>query len=171
MVTALVAFDSYSNRVPERYAALIEGMTNTSVRRGILARDIAQRWPGLANKYIPYVSTLLQDIGLFARICLRPEQYDGYLKTMKSTGMSARDAEREVFGTYSHEQIGAAILEHWNFPSDIVKTVGDNHSVSAAEDYVRIVQLANLIDVTADDFPVDQGLIEYVPEWKRRLAL
>lgn len=171
MVTALEAFDSYSSKVPARYSALVEEMTTSSVRRGILARDIAPRWPGLTNKYVPYVSALLQDIGLFARVCLRPEQYDAFLKLKGKGSVSARDAEREAFGQYSHEQIGGAILDRWNFPSDIVKTVACHHASPAPDDYVRIVQLANMIDGDTDDFPRDEDLRGSLEEWKRRLAL
>ncbi len=76
VVTALEAFQSYSSKVTERYAGLIEEMSLTAVRRAMIAKEIAARWPGVENKYIPHVASLLQDIGLYARICLKPEMFD-----------------------------------------------------------------------------------------------
>lgn len=170
MVTALEAFDGYSSRVPQRYAALIEELTTNSVRRGIISRDIASKWPGIPNKYVPYVSSLLQDIGLFARICLRPEQFDAYLKLRETTKATTREAEAQVFGSYTHEQIGAAILEHWNFPPDIVKTVSEHHISPVEGDCAKIVQLAMLIDGSDAGFPFDASLLPEAEEWRKKLG-
>jgi len=170
MVTALEAFGAYSSRVPAKYAVLIEEMTLGAVRRGMVAKEIAAKWPGLDNRYVPYVASLLQDIGLFARICLRSDQYDAFLKTKEVLNFPPREAEVKVFGNYTHDKIGGAKLEHWNFPPDIVRAVKDHHSRPAANDYARIIQLAGVISGSADGFPVDDRTEQEAHEWREKLG-
>lgn len=171
MIAALEAFNAYCLRVPDRYSALIENMSISAVRRGVIAKEIAARWEGLDNKYIPYVSSLLQDIGLFARVSLRPDSYDAFLKVKNELQLSSREAETKIFGNNSHEKIGAAILDRWNFPPDIVKTVRSHHLSPSPDDYTKIAQLAMLLEGHNDDFPHDENLEKILPEWRSKLRL
>lgn len=171
VVTALEAFHSYSSRVAERYAGLVEEMSIAAVRRAMIAKEIALRSQEIENKYAAYVSSLLQDIGLFARICLKPEMYDVFLKTIDLLNMTAGEAESKVFADVTHERVGAAILDNWNFPSEIVDTVRAHHSQTAETAYVRIIQLAMLLDGTTEGYSYDESLVEIVPEWRHKLGL
>jgi len=170
VVTALEAFQSYSSRVPERYASLVEGLSEAAVKRAMIAKEISAKWYGIENKYIPHVASLLQDIGLFARICLRAEMYDAFLKTIDELKVSPRQAELKIFGNVTHERIGAAILDNWNFPSEIVDTVRKHHSEKATNDYVKIVQFATLL-AGDDGYPFDESLLETMAEWQIKLGL
>ncbi len=171
MVTALEAFNEYFARVSPQYAQLVEEMTVTAVRRAMIAKEVASRWPGLGNRYVPYVASLLQDICLFARVSLRPEQYGAFIRGRQTMGLSDRESESKVFGIYSHERIGEAILEHWNFPQAIAKAVAEHHAESVSNDYSRIVQLSMLLDGHTDGFPHDASVEELVPDWRKRLKL
>ncbi|MCL5020230.1 MAG: response regulator [Bacteroidetes bacterium] len=171
VVTALEAFQSYSSKVTERYAGLIEEMSLTAVHRAMIAKEIAARWPGIESKYIPHVASLLQDIGLFARICLKPEMFDIYSKTVQDRKISPLEAELAVFDNSTHEKIGAAILDDWNFPSEIVDIVRAHHTQEASTDYMKIIQLAMLISDPTDDYPHDESLLDLVPEWRLKLGL
>ncbi len=170
MVTALEAFGEYSAKVPPQYAPVIEEMTVSAVRRATFAKEIASRWPGLGNRYVPYVASLLQDIGIFARVSLRPEQYGAFLRVKQTMGLSDRESEAKIFGSYSHERIGAAILEHWNFPQDIVNAVAEHHAESAPNDFCKIVQLAMLLEGRDDGFSYDPEIGALLPEWRARLG-
>lgn len=171
VVTALEAFQSYSSRVPERYEALLEEMSLSAVRRAMISRGIASKWPNIENKFVPHVASLLQDIGLIARICLRQESYDLFLKTMQEAGITAREAELKVFGNVTHERIGAAILDNWNFPPEIVDVVRNHHATTAMNDNVRIVQLATLLGGSMEGYPYDESLRDILPEWSAKLGL
>jgi HD-like signal output (HDOD) protein len=171
VITALEAFHSYSSRVPQRYAGLIEELSVTAVHRAMIAKEIAAKWPGIENKYAPHVASLLQDIGLFARICLKPEVFDVFIKTTQERKITPREAELKVFGNFTHERIGAAILDNWNLPSEIVDTVRYHHTQNATTDYVKIVQLAMLLGDGTDNYPYDDLLAGLVPEWRNELGL
>jgi len=171
LVAALEAFGLYSASVREDYMELIEKMEVAATRRALIARDISSRWPGLKNRYVPYIASLLQDIGLLARICLRPELYGEFLRLREEKELSARDAESEVFGRNSHEQIGSAILERWNFPPEMVKAVRLHHSAIGIEDAVKIVQLATVLGGRGDDYPHDSSVETLALKWREKLGL
>jgi putative nucleotidyltransferase with HDIG domain len=57
--------------------------------------------------------------------------------------ISVEEAEREVIGA-DHAQIGAAMLEHWNLPEDIITVVRRHHDPSEAG---RLSPVADLVHV------------------------
>jgi len=171
IVTALEAFHAYSSKVPPRYAGLLEELSVAAVQRAMYTREISAKLNGLDDKYVAHVASLLQDIGIFARVCLRPAAYDEFLRTMDELKIGPREAELKVFGNVAHERISAAILDNWNFPQEIVETVRMHHSEKCSNDYVRIVQIAMLIGRRADGYPFDEALLEIVPVWEARLGL
>lgn len=171
IIIALEAFQAYSSRVPKRYAGLVEELSLAAVQRAMYTKEISANWDGIEDKYVAHVASLLQDIGIFARICQRPVTYDSFLKTMEELKVGPREAEFKVFGNVTHEKISAAILDHWNFPHEIVETVRMHHSENCSNDYVKIVQIATLIGGHTDGYPFDEKLRDDVPLWKERLDL
>ncbi len=169
MITALETFSAYSSLVPERYAGLIEALSLIAVRRAIIAKEISANWKDLKNPYVPYISSLLKDVGIIARISLKPELYEEYLKIREQAELSPTEVEKKVFGRYSHEEVGEAILNRWFLPTEIVKTVRNQHLNPAPDDYTKIVQLAMLLEGSPDEFPYDITLIKALPEWQEKL--
>ncbi len=90
---------------------------------------------------------------------------------MQDQNISAREAGLKVFDNCSHERVGAAVLDNWNFPSEIVDIVRSHHSQEASTDYVKIIQLATLIGDPKDAYPHDESLLALVPEWRTILGM
>ncbi len=171
LVAALEAFGLYSANVPSEYLKLIETLEIAATKRAMIARDISSKWPGFDQRYAAYLVALLQDIGIYARICFRSNIYAEYLELKKETGLPSRQIETRVFGKNSHEKVSAAILERWNFPREVVDTVRSHHTLETESDIVRITQLATMLGDPADDYPHDESLNNVVDEWRTKLGL
>jgi len=171
LVAALEAFGLYSANVPREYLNLIETLEIAATRRAMIARDIGSKWPGFEQRYAAYLVALLQDIGIYARICFRSDMYAEFIDVKRETGLPSREVELRVFGKNSHEMVSAAILEQWNFPREVVDTVRLHHNVEAGSDIVRITQLATMLGDPSDDYPHDESLNNIVDEWRAKLGL
>ena len=83
-------------------------------------------------------------------------------------------AENMILGT-DHAEIGAQILSHWNFPSDVINTVRWHHDPDSPETsnkQMDIVYLANLLCQTTDTSGGDGGQsIELSPVVIERLGV
>ena len=167
--TALEAFGAYSAAASPDFHATVDELTDVAVKRGMISKEIASRWPGLQNRYVPYVASLLQDIGLLARVCVKPVEYRSFVKLRNSAGLSPGEAEEIIFGKNRHEKIGAAILDHWSFHHDVVATVGKHHTETVDDDNVTIVQVASLLERRTD--PYDSAVGKLAEEWRGRLSI
>ncbi len=171
LVAALEAFGLYSANVRREHIDLIEKLEIAATRRAMIARDISWKWPGFEHRYAAYLVSLLQDIGIYARICFMSDKYNEFLELKRETGLPSREIEMRVFGANTHEKVSAAILERWNFPPEVVETVRTHHTVEAESDIVRITQLATLLGDPADDYPHDESLNGILDEWRKKLGL
>ncbi len=83
------------------------------------------------------------------------------------------DAEREVLGT-DHAELGAAMAEHWRFPSDIVYAIRHHHTASGITPTPMLdaVVMANFVAKTIETGLGAEGLnFELDPQVERRLGL
>jgi len=69
------------------------------------------------------------------------------IKTMAAKGIAFEVAENMIIGT-DHAEIGAKVLKHWNFSSDVIEAVRWHHDPDSPEKVniqTDIVYLANLL--------------------------
>jgi putative nucleotidyltransferase with HDIG domain len=76
---------------------------------------------------VAFTVGLLHDIG---KLCmsqvLTPEVQDEVRSYVEKQGCSRPEAERKVLGA-DHGEIGAALLQSWNLPEEIIESVANHH--------------------------------------------
>lgn len=83
-----------------------------------------------------FVTGLLKDIGMLFMYVNKPEQYLNVFKEKMSNSVTLVEAERTIFG-FDHQEIGAAILEHWSFPDRIHHPILFHHHFKDAPISIR----------------------------------
>ena len=127
----------------------------SSVTAGIaaelLARECKYPQPNTA-----YTAGLLQDMG---KIVLA-EHLGGLLpqvrKLTEEQGIGWEEAERQVIGI-PHPEVGAALLERWNFPATLVEAVRYHHHPASATLDPTLSHLSHLADALTMTLGVGLG--------------
>lgn len=121
-------------------------------RRSLAAATCAQvlsEQLALPNREDMFLAGLLQDIGMMALVRAIPELYHGVISTRLSHDR-IRLGEREQLGV-DHAEIGAWLLQKWNFPDNLHALVLYSHDPEAVdltawpllEQQVRIIALSS----------------------------
>lgn len=75
---------------------------------------------------------LLHDLGRLAMAAQAPTRYQEVVNAAQN-GVSARDAERMLFGL-THAEFGQRICDRWRLPEEIGAIVGSHHDAEIGED-------------------------------------
>jgi putative nucleotidyltransferase with HDIG domain len=169
LVMAIEAFHNICKNPGPECQHHVEEIWDMSLARGRIAKTIAQQWTPRIDPHLPYVTALLQDIGYVVRICSEPQQFVKYLQLVRSGEKTKYEADAQVFGI-THEEVGAALLEYWNFPSEIVQTVASHHKKVADTELARIVQIAEGVAVVDLTNPHDPSLDHQIVNWRQKLT-
>lgn len=93
-----------------------------------------------------FVTGLLKDVGMLYMYMAKPEDYLNVFKEQMSNNLPLVEAERAIFG-FDHQEIGAAILEHWSFPDQICRPILFHHRIMDAPVSIReATRLLSLAD-------------------------
>jgi HD-like signal output (HDOD) protein len=168
LVTAIEAFQSVSKGTDAKASHEIDVMWGQALRRASIAKMIGERWEGVKDPQVPYVVSLLQDIGLVIRLCSEPEKYYRF-KQLSSGQISRYEADMRIFTT-PHDELGAALLEFWNFPSEIVDAVKKHHRPAGDNVLVQIVQIAEALSCYDRLNPHDPAIDALIPQWRENLG-
>ena len=93
-----------------------------------------------------FTPALLHDVGKLVLGTFVKEELEA-IESIAAKGVSFVVAENMILGT-DHAEIGAQILTHWNFPSDVIQAVRWHHDPDSPEKVniqTDIVYLANLL--------------------------
>jgi HD-like signal output (HDOD) protein len=82
--------------------------------------------------------------------------------------ISYLDAEERVFGI-PHPEVGAALLQSWNFPSAIVEAVGSHHRPTEGVVLNQILQIADVIGSNDIRTPHDPQIDPLIGLWREKL--
>jgi putative nucleotidyltransferase with HDIG domain len=116
-----------------------------SVTSGVAARLLA-RMTG-QDENLCFTAGLLHDLGKVVLSQVLEEKSADLIKHVEEQGVSIMEAEKKVLG-FNHAELGARLLERWNFPASITVAVRFHHMPGAAEPHHRlaaVVYLANFI--------------------------
>lgn len=97
-------------------AALVEALYS-----GMLARTIARGRKGVEPEQA-FICALFHTLGRMLVLYYFPEEAADIQLMVQQRGLREESAAVEVLGV-SYERLGKAVLEEWNFPVDIVRTV------------------------------------------------
>jgi len=113
-----------------------------SARTAAIARHLAVRLDSSSSD-AAFTTGLLHDIGALAMYGLLPaEEVAAIRERQQAASCSVSEAERAVLG-FDHAAAGAAIVQQWHLPSDIVAAIAGHHAPDESEGCV----LCDLIHV------------------------
>ena len=101
------------------YGVMERRIWEHSIGCAVASRMIAARLTGL-DKGEAYLAGLQHHIGKVVMINRDKDLYKEVMRIVDSGQGQLRDVERGLFA-YSHEMVGAALLDYWNYPKFIVE--------------------------------------------------
>lgn len=100
-----------------------------SLAVGLGARIVARRINS-RNAEESFLAGLMHDIAILILLQRFPEEYSPVINEIQRSGMTLRDAEEEILG-FTHTELGAIILDHWNLPKSLVEVTRYHHRPDA----------------------------------------
>jgi HD-like signal output (HDOD) protein len=168
LVLALEVFQIFVSN--PRALRRIERLWEQSIRRAMIAKNLSIAMRGMTDAHIVYAAALFQDVGYLVRLCTDPTT-TGKMFAMKENEKCTLHAAEVKHFAVLHDEIGAALLERWNFPPEIVRCVADHHRDSRGSTLVQTVQIAEILDsVGAPLEPHDRHLDALAAEWRNRMG-
>jgi HD-like signal output (HDOD) protein len=168
LVLVIEAFQSLGRVSDPWVARQVDELWSVAVNRAGIAKTIAEQWAGFEGRQVVYVSSLFQDLGLVVRACAQPELFRRLIKAVTQDALPLADAEAQILGT-KHDEVGAALLRHWNLPESIVRAVAGHQRLDADDQLITIMQVAGEVAGGPFGHPLHAHLIPLVAEWKERL--
>ncbi len=107
------------------YGLLERRMWENSIGCAVASRMIADRLTEI-DKSEAYLAGLQHHIGKVLMINRDKDLYKEVMRLVDEGKGNLRDVESALFA-YSHEWVGAALLDHWNYPKTIVETTLYHH--------------------------------------------
>ncbi len=169
LVMAVDVFENMVNVARRDIRENYETLWNSSLRRALIAKRIAENSDMVRDASAVHVAALLQDMGLLARLCLEPEKYIAMINLATNDHISQYGAELRVFST-THDELGSALLHRWNFPHEVVFAVANHHGESFGDQITQVVQIADALDPVGCVEPHDEALFPQIIEWGERLG-
>jgi putative nucleotidyltransferase with HDIG domain len=131
-----------------------------SVINAFLARSIAEESGARHISDQCFLSGLLHDIGQVALHNANPEGYAQVLELAKRQSKRISEIEESLFGS-DHREVGASVLQNWNFPDVYVDTAAEHGSpniTSPHKQTILIISIADFVTSNIDlysDAPLD----------------
>jgi len=95
-----------------------------------------------------YVSGLLHDIGIIVEDQFCQDDFVRCLKYSEENDCSLLNSENEIF-KFNHTDIGYAVAENWDFPEELVMSIGNHQSPTKVEDQFKnltyVIYIANCL--------------------------
>lgn len=169
IIAAIEIFNSLGHNATEDVKAYYELLWNRSLIRANVAKRIAEEWEEMKNPQVAYVAALLQDIGLLIRLVNEPVRYREMMHRSHTQHISLAEAELQVF-THFHADIGAFVLQLWNFPKEIVFAVAHHHGFTYDDPLTQTLQMADILSTSDTSIPHDSAIDPFLDIWTTRLG-
>lgn len=132
------------------YGVLERKLWEGSIGSAVASRMIADRLTDI-DKSEAYLAGLQHHIGKVVMVNRDKDLYKEVVRIVDSGKGKLRDVERGLFA-YSHELVGAALLDYWNYPKAIVKTTLRHHDFENLRDEDEDVYRLCAIVCLSNDF-------------------
>ncbi len=169
LIAAIEIFDTIGKNASPEVKAYYELLWNRSLTRANIAKQIAEEWEEMKEPQIAYVTALLQDIGLLIRLVNEPIRYREMMHRIHTHHISLAEAELQIF-THSHVDVGAFMLQLWNFPKEIVTAVAHHHGNAYDNPLTQTIQIADILTTSDPTIPHDPSIDPFLDIWTARLG-
>ncbi len=131
------------------YGMMERKLWENSIGCAVACRMLADRLTDM-DKNEAYLAGLQHHIGKVVMINRDKNLYKDVLDAVESGRGQLRDVERGLFA-YSHEIVGAALLDYWNYPKQIVQiTLHHQDFESQREDNMAIFTGCAIVSMASD---------------------
>jgi len=130
------------------YGVLERRIWEHSIGCAVGCRLIADRLTDL-DKSEAYLAGLQHHIGKVMMINRDKDLYKEVVRIVEAGKGELRDVERGLFA-YSHDMVGAALLDHWNYPKTIVKATLHHHDFENLQsENIKVFKLCAVISLAS----------------------
>lgn len=129
-------------------------MWENSLFSAMLAEKLSTRLQLDAN--LGYALGLLHGIGKFVLNQAMDDNYKRLYQLIEREGMSMVAAEREVYG-FDHAEVGASLLKHWKFSSEMVVPVKYQYRPQAAPSQKKNTAMLHLVNYVVASLGLNYG--------------
>ena len=151
------------------YGLLERRLWETSIGCAVACRMIADRLTDL-DKNEAYLAGLQHHIGKVLMVNRDKDLYKEVGRIVDEGKGNLRDVERGLFA-YSHELVGAALLDYWNYPQSIVKATLHHHDFETLRGEDDEVFVLCAVISLASDFCNYHGIGHAEPDHQIDLSL
>lgn len=92
-----------------------------------------------------YIGGLLRDIGKTILNYYVEKEYNAIVNKVEYDNLSFLEAEEEIL-RFNYAQVGEKIAEKWNFPKDLVETIGLHHTPEKSTINPTLVSIVHIAD-------------------------
>ena len=140
----LIATEKIFTKTYPGYEELRGELLNHSVACAVISKRLLPLSPPLAADL--FTTALLHDIGKMILSDFVGEDYERILGRVKELKCAFSEAEQEIIGT-THAEVGARILQSWNFPEEMTEAVRNHHNPQKVPNspLTHFVSIANII--------------------------
>lgn len=170
LLLSLGILDKFQNAMEKECLKLMNDIWDRSLKRGIFAKKVSLLWDKPFNKGIIFISSLVSDIGFFVWLYTEPSKYREFIKKLKTDEKSLQEIESEYF-KYPHNELGATLLELWNFPFEVVNVVRNHHGNSFGNEVIKIVQMSEILEGSFPIIQHDESIDTLIPYFREKLDL
>lgn len=161
-IVMTLAFGSVMTVSSVTYTMEMNELWEHSLVSAVASEIVRDQVPELgARANVAFTASLLHDIGkLIMALTLTKEQISEIRDCMERKQISGTQAEKEVLGL-DHGEVGAALLQSWRLPENIVEAVANHHRpvLEPAPRLSALVHLANGVAHYARP-PLDQKIYD-----------
>ncbi len=168
LVLAIEAFEKIHGSENEAVRENVDALWNQALQRATIAKTIAENWDGFHDRHLAYVASLFQDIGLVVRACASPDAMKRFLELTETDGVPPMEADASIFGI-THDEVGSALLQYWNFPPEIVSAVAGHHQPAGDDPLLEILQIAENLEWSSRPSVAVHPVSKQAEVWAQRL--
>lgn len=143
-----MALDSSLRNAKRTYGLLERRLWENSIASAVACRLIA-RTAGSYDSEEAYLAGLLHHIGKTLMINHDKVLYQEVQRIVDTGEGELIDVERGLFA-YSHDMVGAALLDYWNFPEQLIAATHHHHDFEGlADDEPELYTLCSIINLAS----------------------
>jgi HD-like signal output (HDOD) protein len=127
-----MAFESSLRNAKRTYGLLERRLWENSLGSAVACRLIAK----ISAAYEPeeaYLAGLLHHVGKTLMVNRDKDLYQEVQRIVDAQEGELIDVERGLFA-YSHDMVGAALLDYWNFPEHLIAATHHHHNFAGLEE-------------------------------------
>lgn len=156
-----------ASSIIERFAGVsadlvsMESFWRHSLACGIGARLLAmeKRLPK-PDKF--FVAGLLHDVGRLVLFSQAPKAAQAVFDLYRRERLLLHEAETRVLG-FNHQQIGEALLKHWQYPAPLVQAIASHHQPAASDVLSVEAAIVHVADHLVNGMQIGSSGERYVP--------